>query len=252
MGRRVQKREQQVQATQAALAAAEENRTTRYVKTIKPHNPRQRFLLQHIDSKSVTFAIGPAGTGKTYLAVAKAVEALNSGEVSRIILSRPAVEAGGSLGFLPGGLKEKMDPYMRPLYDVLQERMDPRRITHLMEQGTIEIAPLGFMRGRTLNNAFIVLDEGQNATFMQMKMFLTRLGFNSKMVVTGDPDQVDLEPAHTSGLARMVSMLEGKTENVGFTRFLDCDVVRHPLIAEILPLMGERPATGAKDTAEAA
>jgi phosphate starvation-inducible PhoH-like protein len=178
-------------------------------------------------------ALGPAGTGKTYLAIAKAVEALESGSVGRIVLSRPAVEAGERLGFLPGDMKEKVDPYLRPLYDALYDMMRPEHVERCITSGMIEVAPLAFMRGRTLANAVVILDEAQNTTSMQMKMFLTRLGENSKMIVTGDPTQVDLPRGERSGLIEAVKLLDG-VESVHISRFNDKDVVRHALVGRIV------------------
>ena len=181
----------------------------------------------------MTFGIGPAGTGKTYLAMAKAVQALQAKRVSRIVLTRPAVEAGERLGFLPGTLAEKIDPYLRPLYDALHEMVDPDSIPRLLEAGTIEVAPLAYMRGRTLNDSFIILDEAQNTTSEQMKMFLTRLGFGSTVVVTGDVTQVDLPTATASGL-REVQQVLADLDDVAFCRLTSADVVRHHLVADII------------------
>ena len=186
-----------------------------------------------IDKHTVVFGIGPAGTGKTYLAVAKAVQALQSKQVSRIILTRPAVEAGERLGFLPGTLYDKIDPYLRPLYDALHDMLDPDSIPRLMQAGTIEVAPLAYMRGRTLNDAFIILDEAQNTTPEQMKMFLTRLGFGSRIVVTGDITQVDLPGNQSSGL-RVVRDILGNVDDVNFSYLTSSDVVRHRLVGEIV------------------
>jgi phosphate starvation-inducible PhoH-like protein len=206
-----------------------------YLKTIKPKSPGQQALLDAIDAKSLVLALGPAGTGKTYLAIAKAVEALEAGKVGRIVLSRPAVEAGESIGFLPGEMEDKLAPYLRPLYDALSDRLSMKRVKALMAEGLIEIAPVGFMRGRTLNNAFVVIDEAQNCTYVQLKMLLTRLGWNSTMVVTGDPNQSDLLPG-ISGLADVASKLE-TLANVAVTRLKDVDIVRHPLVAEMLGVL---------------
>jgi phosphate starvation-inducible protein PhoH and related proteins len=184
------------------------------------------------------FGIGPAGTGKTYLAMAKAVQALQAKQVNRIILTRPAVEAGERLGFLPGTLNEKIDPYLRPLYDALHDMLDPDSIPRLMQNGTIEVAPLAYMRGRTLNDAFIILDEAQNTTPEQMKMFLTRLGFNSKAVVTGDITQIDLEKGSKSGLVEVGNILE-EVQDINFIRFGGEDVVRHKLVQRIVAAYGE-------------
>jgi phosphate starvation-inducible PhoH-like protein len=180
-------------------------------------------------------ALGPAGTGKTYLAIAKAVEALESGQVGRIVLSRPAVEAGESLGYLPGGLEDKLAPYLRPLYDALSDRLSSKRLRHLMADGTIEIAPIAYMRGRTLNNAFVVLDEAQNCTYGQLKMLLTRLGWHSTMILTGDPDQSDLLPG-VSGLSDIAGRLDA-LEDVAVIRLQDQDIVRHPLVASMLTVV---------------
>ena len=181
----------------------------------------------------VVFAIGPAGTGKTYLAMALAIAALNRHEVARVVLTRPAVEAGEKLGFLPGTMAEKVNPYLRPLYDALHDMMDYEKATRLVERGVIEVAPLAFMRGRTLNDSFVILDEAQNTTPEQMKMFLTRLGFDSKAVVTGDVTQIDLPPDKRSGLVEAVEILRG-VEGIGFMAFTERDVVRHPLVQSII------------------
>ncbi len=202
-------------------------------KTIRPKTLNQKNYVEAIDNNTVVFGIGPAGTGKTYLAVAKAVQALQSKQVTRIVLTRPAVEAGEKLGFLPGTLSEKIDPYLRPLYDALQDMIDPDSIPRLITSGTIEVAPLAYMRGRTLNDAFIILDEAQNTTAAQMKMFLTRLGFGSTMVVTGDVTQVDLPSGTASGL-RVVSEILENVEDVEFCRLTTSDVVRHRLVGEIV------------------
>ena len=180
-------------------------------------------------------AIGPAGTGKTYLAISAAVQALEKGEIERIILSRPAMEAGESLGYLPGDLQEKMAPYLRPLYDALGDRMGGKRVRQYIEDGTIEIAPIGFMRGRTLNNAFVVIDEAQNCTYGQLKMILSRLGWHSTMVVTGDPDQSDLLDG-MSGLADIAHRLEA-IPNIAVCKLTQVDIVRHPLVAEMLVVL---------------
>lgn len=204
----------------------------KYRKNIRAQNESQQKMLDAIDEAPLVFASGAAGTGKTYLAIAKAVEALDSGAVRRIILSRPAVEAGESLGFLPGDMEEKLSPYLRPLYDALCDRISSKRLKALMAEGVIEIAPIAYMRGRTLNNAYIVIDEAQNCTYGQLKMLLTRLGWNSSMVVTGDPAQSDLLPG-MSGLADVVEKLEA-LDNVRSIRFTREDVVRHPLVAEMI------------------
>jgi phosphate starvation-inducible protein PhoH and related proteins len=202
-------------------------------KTIRPKTLNQKRYVDAIDANTIVLAIGPAGTGKTYLAMAKAVNALQSKQVTRIILTRPAVEAGERLGFLPGTLYEKIDPYLRPLYDALHDMMDPEVIGKLMSAGVIEVAPLAFMRGRTLNDAFIILDEAQNTTAEQMKMFLTRLGFGSKIVVTGDVTQVDLPGGATSGLRAAVDILDG-IDGIQVSELNSADVVRHRLVSEIV------------------
>ncbi|WP_349899915.1 PhoH family protein [Parafrigoribacterium soli] len=201
-------------------------------KSIRPKTLGQKDYVDAIDQNTIVFGIGPAGTGKTYLAMAKAVQALQRKEVNRIILTRPAVEAGERLGYLPGTLTDKIDPYLRPLYDALGEMMDPEVVPKLLATGTIEVAPLAYMRGRTLNDAFIVLDEAQNTSPEQMKMFLTRLGFGSKMVVTGDITQIDL-PAGASGLQLVTSVLGGVDE-IHFSRLTSDDVVRHNLVGQIV------------------
>lgn len=201
-------------------------------KNIRPKTLGQKAYVDAIDANTIVFGIGPAGTGKTYLAMAKAVQALQRKEISRIILTRPAVEAGERLGFLPGTLNDKIDPYLRPLFDALHEMLDPETIPKLMTTGTIEVAPLAYMRGRTLNDSFIILDEAQNTTPEQMKMFLTRLGFNSKMVVTGDATQIDL-PGGLSGL-KSASEALGKVDGMHFAQLTSKDVVRHELVARIV------------------
>jgi phosphate starvation-inducible protein PhoH and related proteins len=202
-------------------------------RTIRPKTLNQKRYVDAIDQHTVVFSIGPAGTGKTYLAMAKAVKALQAKDVNRIILTRPAVEAGERLGFLPGTLYEKIDPYLRPLYDALHDMVDPESIPRLLAAGTIEIAPLAYMRGRTLNDSFIILDEAQNTSPEQMKMFLTRLGFGSRVVVTGDVTQVDLPTGQTSGLRQVQDILDG-VEDVYFCRLTSHDVVRHKLVADIV------------------
>jgi phosphate starvation-inducible PhoH-like protein len=202
-------------------------------KTIRPKTLNQKRYVDAIDAHTIVFGIGPAGTGKTYLAVAKAVQALQAKRITRIVLTRPAVEAGERLGFLPGTLSEKIDPYLRPLYDALHDMIDPESIPRLITSGTIEIAPLAYMRGRTLNDAFIILDEAQNTSAEQMKMFLTRLGFGSTMVVTGDVTQVDLPRGVDSGLRVVSEILEG-IEDVEFCRLTSHDVVRHKLVGRIV------------------
>ncbi|MCV7221565.1 PhoH family protein [Mycolicibacterium elephantis] len=202
-------------------------------KTIRPKTLNQKRYVDAIDAHTIVFGIGPAGTGKTYLAMAKAVNALQTKQVNRIILTRPAVEAGERLGFLPGTLNEKIDPYLRPLYDALHDMMDPELIPKLMSAGVIEVAPLAYMRGRTISDAFIILDEAQNTTAEQMKMFLTRLGFNSKIVVTGDITQVDLVGGSSSGLRAAMRILEG-IDDIHFAELTSADVVRHRLVSEIV------------------
>lgn len=211
------------------------NRDQSFVKNVKPRTEGQRILMENIASNALTLAIGPAGTGKTYLAISSAVEALEAGKIDRIILSRPAMEAGESIGFLPGDMHEKMAPYLRPLYDALGDRLGAKRVRQYMDDGSIEIAPIGFMRGRTLNNAFIVVDEAQNCTYQQLKMLLSRLGWNSTMVVTGDPDQSDLLPG-MSGLAQVADKLE-KLGTIGVVRLNATDIVRHPLVAQMLGVL---------------
>lgn len=211
------------------------NRDQSYVKRVKPRTEGQKVLMDSIAEHAMTLAIGPAGSGKTYLAISAAVEALEDEKIDRIILSRPAMEAGESIGYLPGDMHEKMAPYLRPLYDALGDRLGGKRVRQYMDDGTIEIAPIGFMRGRTLNNAFIVVDEAQNCTFQQLKMLLSRLGWNSTMVVTGDPDQSDLLPG-MSGLAQVAHKMES-CKNVGIVRLQACDIVRHPLVAEMLAVL---------------
>ena len=202
-------------------------------RTIRAKTLNQKRYVDAIDSNTIVFGVGPAGTGKTYLAVAKAVQALQAKRINRIVLTRPAVEAGERLGFLPGTLSEKIDPYLRPLYDALHDMIDPDSIPRLITSGTIEIAPLAYMRGRTLNDAFIILDEAQNTSAEQMKMFLTRLGFGSTMVVTGDVTQVDLPMGVQSGLRVVSEILEG-IEDVAFCRLTSHDVVRHKLVGRIV------------------
>jgi phosphate starvation-inducible PhoH-like protein len=219
-------------------------------RTIRPKTLNQKRYVDAIDKSTVIFGIGPAGTGKTYLAMAKAVQALQNKSVTRIILTRPAVEAGERLGFLPGTLSEKIDPYLRPLYDALHDMLDPETIPKLLAAGTIEVAPLAYMRGRTLNDAFIILDEAQNTSPEQMKMFLTRLGFGSKIVVTGDVTQVDLPGGVTSGLRLVEGILDG-IEDVSFNRLTAHDVVRHRLVGKIVAAYDEydakRPASKTRE-----
>ena len=201
--------------------------------TIVARTPAQDAYMRAMDRAELVFGVGPAGTGKTYLAVAHAATLLERGDINRIVLSRPAVEAGERLGFLPGDMKEKVDPYLRPLYDALYDMMRPEHVERCITSGIIEVAPLAFMRGRTLSNAVVILDEAQNTTSMQMKMFLTRLGENSKMIVTGDPTQVDLPRGEKSGLIEAVKLLDG-VEGVHISRFNDKDVVRHALVGRIV------------------
>ncbi|MCW2236104.1 PhoH family protein [Azospirillum canadense] len=212
-----------------------ERRDQSYLRKVKPQSPNQKRLMEAISDHNLVVALGPAGTGKTYLAISSAVEALEGGKVDRIVLSRPAVEAGESLGYLPGDLQEKMAPFLRPLYDALSERLGAKRLRTLMAEGTIEIAPVGFMRGRTLNNAFVVIDEAQNCTYAQIKMLLTRLGWHSTMVLTGDPDQSDLLD-NLSGLSDIARRLEA-VEGIAVVRLGDTDIVRHPLVASMLTVL---------------
>ncbi len=202
-------------------------------RVIEPRSPTQRDYITALQGNNLIFGVGPAGTGKTYLAVAAAVAAFLERRVERIVLSRPAVEAGERLGFLPGDMKEKIDPYLRPLYDALHDMLPGETVTKMLENGVFEVAPLAFMRGRTLANAYVVLDEAQNCTSMQMKMFLTRLGENAQMAITGDPSQVDLPRGETSGLAEAVRLLNN-IKGVGIVEFTSEDVVRHPLVAKII------------------
>ncbi len=211
-------------------------------RNIRPKTVNQKRYVDAIDEHTITFGIGPAGTGKTYLAMAKAVQALQNKQVTRIILTRPAVEAGERLGFLPGTLSEKIDPYLRPLYDALHDMVDPDTIPKLLAAGTVEVAPLAYMRGRTLNDAFIILDEAQNTSPEQMKMFLTRLGFNSKMVVTGDTTQVDLPGGVRSGL-RVIQAILDDVEDISFNHLTATDVVRHRLVGAIVAAYDEHEAT---------
>nr|WP_168926442.1 PhoH family protein [Corynebacterium striatum] len=222
-----------VDAPQSVSAALAADIVKRRGKSVRPKTVGQSEYVQAIDDNTVVFGIGPAGSGKTYLAVAKAVQALQTKQVSRIILTRPAVEAGEKLGFLPGTLNDKIDPYLRPLYDALRDMLDPEMIPKLMEAGIIEVAPLAYMRGRTLNDAFVILDEAQNTTPAQMKMFLTRLGFGSKIVVTGDISQVDLPRGQVSGLRLVRRILEG-VPDIHFADLGSGDVVRHQLVSRIV------------------
>ncbi|MBL8674082.1 MAG: PhoH family protein [Rhodospirillales bacterium] len=216
------------------LVAAEE-RDQSYVRKVRPRSDNQRLLMEAIDAQPLTLALGPAGTGKTYLAISAAVEALESRRIARILLSRPAVEAGENLGYLPGDLRDKLDPYLRPLYDALNDRLGAKRLRTYLDDGTIEIAPVAFMRGRTLNNCFVLIDEAQNCTYGQLKMLLTRLGWHSTMVLTGDPDQTDLLP-ELSGLIQIAAKLEAVDE-VAVVRLTQDDVVRHPLVGRMLGVL---------------
>jgi phosphate starvation-inducible PhoH-like protein len=212
---------------------------------LRPRTPHQHDYLDNILKHDITFGVGPAGTGKTWLAVACAIDALERETVQRLVLTRPAVEAGERLGFLPGDLAQKVDPYLRPLYDALYDLMGFDRVQRLFDKQTIEIAPLAYMRGRTLNNAFVILDEAQNTTPEQMKMFLTRIGFGSKAVVTGDPSQVDLPRGQQSGLTHALAVLDG-VQGIACTRFTSRDVVRHPLVARIVDAYDEAAANEQK------
>ena len=220
-------------------------------KLITPKSPNQRRYMECIERFDMVFAIGPGGTGKTYLAVAMAVSALLTKQVNRMILARPAVEAGERLGFLPGTLQQKIDPYMRPLYDALYDMIDADKLERFLEKGIVEVAPLAFMRGRTLNDSFVILDEAQNTTSEQMKMFLTRLGFNSKAVITGDITQIDLPAGRRSGLIEAIEVV-GRIEAIAFVHFNERDVVRHNLVQQIIKAYDERgpqsaaPAENAK------
>lgn len=202
-------------------------------RSIRPQSAGQKAYVEAIERSTVVFGLGPAGTGKTYLAMAQAVSSLLSGQVRRIVLTRPAVEAGENLGFLPGTLTDKIDPYLRPLYDALGDMMDPDALPKLMASGAVEVAPLAYMRGRTLNDSFIILDEAQNTTLAQMKMFLTRLGFNSKVVVTGDASQIDLAGERSSGLLVIEDILSG-IDDIEFCHLTSADVVRHRLVGQII------------------
>jgi phosphate starvation-inducible PhoH-like protein len=206
-----------------------------YKRTVRPQNDNQRRLLEAMEDHPLTLAIGPAGTGKTYLAIATAVRQLEEGRIDRIVLSRPAVEAGESLGYLPGTMEEKLLPYLRPLYDALSDRTGGKRLKALIADGTIEIAPIAYMRGRTLNNCFVVIDEAQNCTYGQIKMLLTRLGWHSRMVITGDPDQSDLLPG-VSGLSDIARRLEA-LDDIAVVQLTDRDVVRHPLVSCMLSVL---------------
>jgi len=232
---REEPRARTLQVLEGGFQPANDARDQRFVKNVRAKSKGQTLLMEAIDTHALVLALGPAGTGKTYLAITKAVEALEAGKVGRIVLSRPAVEAGESLGFLPGAMEDKLAPYLRPLYDALQDRLSPKRLKALMAEGLIEIAPVGFMRGRTLNNAFVVIDEAQNCTYGQIKMLLTRLGWSSTMVVTGDPAQTDLLP-DLSGLHSVADKLDG-VANISVVRLTETDIVRHPLVASMLGVL---------------
>jgi len=225
---------QNVRTDAAAVAVVESEHTIRTKRgSVRGRSPNQRLYLHNIQTHDISFGIGPAGTGKTYLAVACAVAGLEQDRSRRIVLVRPAVEAGEKLGYLPGDIGQKVDPYLRPLYDALYEMLGFERVASLIERSIIEVAPLAFMRGRTLNDAFVILDEAQNTTVEQMKMFLTRIGFGSTAVITGDITQVDLPPGRRSGLRHVIDILNDE-EGISFTFFTSADVVRHPLVARIL------------------
>jgi phosphate starvation-inducible PhoH-like protein len=220
-------------ATLRSLADSGKQRSAGIKRTVQPRSINQRKYIEAIEQNDMVFGVGPAGTGKTYLAVAMAVAAMSAKKVSRIILVRPAVEAGERLGFLPGTLQDKVDPYLRPLYDALYDLQDPDKVDKMLEKNIIEVAPLAFMRGRTLNDAFIIMDEAQNTTIEQMKMFLTRLGNNSKAVITGDITQIDLPNPRRSGLVDAINVLDG-VEGIHFCHFEEVDVVRHALVQRIV------------------
>ena len=219
--------------TLKSLVDSGRQRSAGVKRMVNPRSPNQRRYVEAIEQNDMTFGLGPAGTGKTYLAVAMAASALMAKKVSRIVLVRPAVEAGERLGFLPGSLQEKVDPYLRPLYDALYDLLDPAKVDKMLETNVIEVAPLAFMRGRTLNDAFIIMDEAQNTTTEQMKMFLTRMGNNSKAVITGDLTQIDLPNPKKSGLLEALHVLDG-VEGIRFCHFEDTDVVRHHLVQRIV------------------
>jgi phosphate starvation-inducible PhoH-like protein len=221
------------ETTLRSLADSGKQRSAGVKRTVQPRSINQRKYIEAIEQNDMVFGVGPAGTGKTYLAVAMAVAAINAKKVSRIVLVRPAVEAGERLGFLPGSLQEKVDPYLRPLYDALYDLLDPEKVDKMLEKNVIEVAPLAFMRGRTLNDAFIIMDEAQNTTIEQMKMFLTRMGNNSRAVITGDITQIDLPNPRKSGLLDAINILDG-VEGIQFCHFEDCDVVRHALVQRIV------------------
>lgn len=215
-------------------------------KAVKARTPNQRLLVEMYDHNDLLFATGPAGSGKTYTAIALAVRALKAKEVRRIILTRPAVEAGERLGFLPGDMKEKLDPYLQPLYDALNDMIPARRLAELMDDGTVQIAPLAYMRGRTLDNAFVILDEAQNTTLSQLKMFLTRMGSNAKFIVTGDVTQIDLPNRADSGLMRVIAMLQG-IEGIATVQFAAEDIIRHRLVKHIVKAFGDGAKVEPKD-----
>ena len=219
--------------TLRSLADAGKARSAGVKRMVQPRSLNQRKYIEAIEQNDMVFGVGPAGTGKTYLAVAMAVSAMNAKKVSRIVLVRPAVEAGERLGFLPGTLQEKVDPYLRPLYDALYDLLDPEKVDKMLEKNIIEVAPLAFMRGRTLNDAFIIMDEAQNTTIEQMKMFLTRMGNSSRAVITGDITQIDLPNPRKSGLVDAINVLDG-VEGISFCHFADSDVVRHPLVQRVV------------------
>ena len=237
-------------ATLRSVAEAGKQRSVGIKRTVQPRSLNQRRYVEAIEQSDMVFSVGPAGTGKTYLAVAMAVAAINAKRVSRMVLVRPAVEAGERLGFLPGTLQEKIDPYLRPLYDALFDMLDIEKVDRMIERNVIEVAPLAFMRGRTLNDAFIILDEAQNTTIEQMKMFLTRMGNNSKAVITGDITQIDLPNPRKSGLVDAINILNG-VEGIAFCHFEESDVVRHPLVQRVVrayesakPRQQELPLSG--------
>lgn len=217
------------------LFSGDKHRDQSYVRKVRAKSPKQQELMEAIATHNLTLSLGPAGTGKTYLAISAAVEALEAGKVERIILTRPAIEAGETLGFLPGDLNEKMAPFLRPLYDCLSERIGGKRLKQMMIDGEIEIAPVGYMRGRTLNNAFVVIDEAQNCTYAQLKMLLTRLGWHSTMVLTGDPGQSDLLEG-LSGLSNIAERLS-KIDDIAVVYLGESDIVRHPLVAAMIPVL---------------
>lgn len=238
MGKRSARKSARADARLHALVANDSKNTDsrkRYIKNIRPKSTAQEDLINSLDHPGVTLALGPAGTGKTFIAVAKAVEALDDGRVDRIVLCRPAVDAGESLGFLPGDAEAKLAPYLRPIYDVLSDRLGSKRLNALLAEDVIEIAPIAFMRGRTLNNAYVVVDEAQNCTFAQLKMLLTRLGWRTTMVLAGDPDQSDLLPG-MSGLADVAERLS-RLDNISIVHLRDEDIVRHPLVAGMLSVL---------------